>query len=253
MSPCSEWCRVRGPIAYTDGACLGNPGPGGWGARLLYPDGTVRELGGAAAETTNNRMELQGALAALHVIGIGPHATVYTDSRYVIDGMTRWLHTWRKRQWMTATNTPVKNQDLWVQLAALNHSGIAWKHVRGHSGDPNNERVDAIARAFATGAVPLLFCGPAGAPDDPVADASQALPLALSCPAPGSETCQSDTPQRVVQYVSMVHGTLTLDTDWEACAARVQGISGACYARVHTLQELRAFCARQGIALPPDV
>src|SRR5215831_20596589 len=150
---------MRGPIAYTDGACLGNPGPGGCG---------VRELCGLAAATTNNRMELQAAIEALHLLHSYPQVGIFTDSRYVIDGLTKWLPAWQRRGWVTTTQTPVKNRDLWLTLERLNHPGVRWHHVRGHSGDPNNERVDTIARAYAAWKSPALFCGQAGAPSDPV-------------------------------------------------------------------------------------
>src|SRR6266851_5577969 len=123
---------MHGPVAYTDGACLGNPGPGGWGVRILYADGTVCELGGRAAATTNNRMELQGAIAALQVLHTSPQVAIFTDSRYVIDGLTKWLPAWRRRGWVTSTNTPVKNRDLWMTLEGVSHSGVRWQHVYGH-------------------------------------------------------------------------------------------------------------------------
>ena len=135
-------------IAYTDGACLGNPGPGGWGVRILSPDGFVQELGGAVGTTTNNRMELQAAIEALKAIGSYPvEATIFTDSRYVIDGLTKWIQNWRRRGWKTIANTPVKDRALWIVLDRLNHPGIRWQHVRGHSGEPNDEGL-ALLPAF---------------------------------------------------------------------------------------------------------
>src|SRR5215475_8955736 len=144
--------------------------PWAWrlGVRILYADGRVCELGGRAAATTNNRMELQAAIAALQVLHTSPQVAIFTDSRYVIDGLTKWLPAWRRRGWVTSTNTPVKNRDLWMTLERLNHPGVRWQHVRGHSGDPNNERVDTIARAYAARRYPALFCGQAGAPEDSV-------------------------------------------------------------------------------------
>ena len=229
---------MPGPIAYTDGACLRNPGPGGWGVRLLYPDGTVCELGGTAAATTNNRMELQAAIEALRVLHSQPQVTICTDSRYVIDGLTKWLPAWRRRGWRTATNTPVKNRDLWMTLERVSHSGVRWQHVRGHSGDPNNERVDTIARACAAGRCPTLFCGQAGTPADPVL----AWPVtALPAPTTGQ-----------ARYISIVHGSVVIDPDWATCAARVRGVSGAQYRKVRTPEEVTAFCAAHGIEPPPD-
>ena len=161
-------------LVYTDGACLGNPGPGGWGVRILYPDGTVRELGGREASTTNNRMELQGALAALQAIEAGAAAIVYSDSQYVINGLTKWLPGWKRKGWVTASRTPVKNRDLWMQLDAENPGRVKWRHVRGHSGDPGNDRADEIASGFAAGKPPDLADGEAG---------SNAAPAAAKAPA----------------------------------------------------------------------
>lgn len=236
---------MKGPIAYTDGSCLGNPGPGGWGIRLLHPDGTVEEFGGAVKRTTNNQMELQAAIAALEHLGHLPHVTVCTDSRYVIDGLTKWLPNWRRRGWTTATGTAVKNRDLWQKLADLSTAKVHWQHVRGHSGDPNNERVDDIARAFASGHTPQLFYGQVGASADPVqADAaSQAIEASLTS-RPSLSTFSKP------QYVSIIHGHVALDGDWSSCEARVRGVSGAKYKKVRTSQELAEFCAKHGVAVP---
>lgn len=239
---------MRCPIAYTDGSCLRNPGPGGWGVRILYPHGMVHELGAAEADTTNNRMELQAAIAALEVLHAYQHVTVMTDSRYVLDGITKWLHNWRQRGWVTTAGTPVKNDDLWQRLAQLQHAGIHWQHVRGHSGDPHNERVDAIARAFASGSPPHLFHGHLGAQDDPV--------VVQSLPQPASSTANRRTQKRgktqfAPRYVSIVRGVVAVDDTWPKCAARVRGVSGACYKKISSAQELAAFCAKHGVDLPP--
>ena len=146
-------------LVYTDGACLGNPGPGGWGVRILYPDGTVRELGGRESSTTNNRMELQGALAALQAIEPDAAAIVYSDSQYVINGLTKWLSGWKRKGWVTASRAPVKNRDLWMQLDAEDPGRVKWRHVRGHSGNPGNDRADEIASGFAAGKPPILADG----------------------------------------------------------------------------------------------
>ena len=130
---------------FTDGACKGNPGPGGWGA-LLRMGKHEKELCGGEVQTTNNRMEMTAVIAALNAL-IEPCAvTVHTDSRYVIDGITKWVDGWKKRGWVNASKQPVKNADLWHDLiaAAARHT-IAWQWVKGHSGHPENERVDRIA------------------------------------------------------------------------------------------------------------
>ena len=130
---------------YTDGACRGNPGPGGWGA-LLTSGEHVRELSGAEALTTNNRMELTAVIRALAALKRPSEALIYTDSEYVRKGITEWVKNWKARGWKTADRKPVKNQDLWEQLDALaaRHK-IEWRWVRGHSGVPGNERVDQLA------------------------------------------------------------------------------------------------------------
>ena len=239
----------EGAIAYTDGACLGNPGPGGWGVRLYHPNGTVQELGGAAPATTNNRMELQAAIEALKLLGASARATVYTDSRYVIDGLTKWLATWRRRGWITTAQTPVKNRDLWVTLDQHQHRGITWRHVRGHSGNPNNERVDTIARAFAAGRPLQLFSGPSGTPDDPVPAQPDVVMVDVPT-APGTLRARSTSGNEGVYYVSIVQGVPLLHRQWADCAARVRGVSGARYKKVRNQTELHDFCTQHGVSPP---
>ncbi len=139
---------------YTDGACIGNPGPGGWGSVVYFTDGSVYEMGGADAQTTNNRMEMQAAIQALKVLrasGQTEPVTLYTDSEYVKNGITKWVKGWKKKGWKTASGGVVLNQDLWETLDELNSQIVEWQYVRGHSGNEGNERCDAIARAFAIG------------------------------------------------------------------------------------------------------
>lgn len=139
-------------MIFTDGACSGNPGPGGWGALLRY--GTVeKELSGFEPETTNNRMELMAAIQALEVLKRPSTVTLYTDSRYVKDGITLWLSGWQARSWKTSQKKPVKNEDLWRRLSEITQKHeVEWVWVRGHDGHVENERVDKIARqAIKTG------------------------------------------------------------------------------------------------------
>ena len=133
-------------LVHTDGACLGNPGPGGWAALLKYK-GHERELAGGEAATTNNRMELMAAIGALESLREPCGIVLYTDSQYVRQGITEWMGNWVRRGWKTAGGDPVKNRDLWERLhaATLQHN-IDWRWVKGHSGDPDNERVDQLAR-----------------------------------------------------------------------------------------------------------
>jgi len=139
-------------FAYTDGACSGNPGPGGWGALLIAREGDTviksRELSGGEAETTNNRMELLAAITALETLERATKVTIVTDSVYVKDGITKWIHGWKARGWKTAAKKPVKNEELWQRLdAAAARHDVTWEWVKGHAGHPENERADELARA----------------------------------------------------------------------------------------------------------
>ncbi|MFN2098624.1 ribonuclease HI [Altererythrobacter sp. MF3-039] len=130
---------------FTDGACKGNPGPGGWGA-LLRMGKHEKELSGSEPETTNNRMEMTAVIRALEALNTPCEIELYSDSKYVIDGITQWIHGWKKRGWITAGKKPVKNADLWEALdAATDHHRICWHWVKGHSGHAENERVDQLA------------------------------------------------------------------------------------------------------------
>ena len=131
---------------FTDGACSGNPGPGGWGALMRY-NGSEKEFSGGADETTNNRMELMAAIAALEALKRPSKVTLTTDSTYVRDGITKWIKNWRARGWKTADRKPVKNKDLWQRLeAAVAPHDVTWHWVKGHAGHPENERADELAR-----------------------------------------------------------------------------------------------------------
>ncbi|BEV35300.1 ribonuclease H [Synechococcus sp. M16CYN] len=152
---------VRGRVvaAAADGACRGNPGPGGWGVLLRFEDGSVEEFGGYNPATTNNRMELQAALKLLErlrQLARHPDLRLRTDSRYLVDGLGSWIKGWKRKGWRTAAGSPVLNQDLWKALDAARLDDAQFTHVKGHSGDPDNERVDRIAVAFSHGYAPKL-------------------------------------------------------------------------------------------------
>jgi len=133
-------------VVYTDGACSGNPGPGGWGAVLQFGN-REKEISGGEANTTNNRMELKAAISALNTLKRSCPVKVYTDSSYVKDGITKWIHGWRKNGWKTAARKPVKNAELWQELQdALASHEVEWHWVKGHAGHPENERADELAR-----------------------------------------------------------------------------------------------------------
>ncbi|MDR7123423.1 ribonuclease HI [Pseudotabrizicola sp. 4114] len=138
--------------AYTDGACSGNPGPGGWGVLMIARDDAAvlkeRELYGGEADTTNNRMELMAAISALEALSRPSDLIIVTDSAYVKNGVTTWIHSWKRRGWKTADNKPVKNIELWQRLetAQARHK-VEWRWIKGHAGHVENERADALARA----------------------------------------------------------------------------------------------------------
>ena len=142
-------------LLFTDGSCKGNPGPGGWAARVCFRTGAVVELGGSSADTTNNRMELRAVVEGLKAVGRHRRVFVLTDSEYILQGVRR-LADWKQRGWYTKARTPVANQDLWACLDPLLTPSVHWAHVRGHTGCPENERCDRLARAFALGQHPIL-------------------------------------------------------------------------------------------------
>ena len=133
-------------VIYTDGACSRNPGPGGWGVVLRW-NGTQKELHGSDPQTTNNRMELMAAIQALEALNRPSRVTLYTDSTYVLNGITKWVAGWERNGWRTAAKKPVKNEDLWRRLVqAMNRHEVSWMWVKGHAGDEGNERADELAR-----------------------------------------------------------------------------------------------------------
>ncbi|MBT8473450.1 MAG: ribonuclease HI [Marinicaulis sp.] len=137
---------------YTDGACSGNPGPGGWGVLILDAGGET-EIYGGESETTNNRMEMMAVIEALKATACAPSILIHTDSQYVKNGITTWIHDWKRNGWKTASKKPVKNQDLWQMLDELSAGReIEWKWVKGHAGDAGNERADELARRGAASA-----------------------------------------------------------------------------------------------------
>jgi ribonuclease HI len=219
------------PYAWTvfvDGACQGNPGPGGWAAAVVSTEeGRVVELGGAEPATTNNRMELHAPIAALRWLGRRPgDVAIYSDSKYVVTGITQWVYGWRRRDWKTSTGTAVLNRDQWEDLVGLverrrDCGRIAWHHVRGHSGIPGNERVDSIATAFSQGKRPRLYVGPLIRYEVAI----------LDLPDPSEPTSRPARPPapkaQAYSYLSLVDGVLQRHASWPECNARVHGRSGA--------------------------
>ncbi len=215
-------------IVFTDGAAKGNPGPGGWGAIIATPDGHVVELGGRSPATTNNRMELTGAIAALeHLQQVAGPLDVYTDSTYVIQGITQWIFGWRRRGWRTAEGGDVLNREYWEQLSALviarGKSPIRWHYVRGHVGIPGNERVDAIADTLARNGAVTLYDGPLATYTHAIFD----LPDDTSVPARSTRNGATKGKTLAHSYLSFVDGKAMRHATWSECEQRVKGVSGA--------------------------
>lgn len=206
---------------YTDGACRGNPGPGGWGALIVRGE-AVEELGGREARTTNNRMELRAAVEALRRVHPDEPARVYTDSQYLLNGITTWLAGWRRRGWVTAEGRPVENRELWEALDAAAGGRVTWEHVRGHAGHAGNERANVIAQAYAAGRRP---------PPRP----ANALSAAASARPPG------------VSYLSLVRGELRRHPTWDECRARVERVSGARFKKCASAADEAAAIAAWGL------
>jgi ribonuclease HI len=225
---------------FTDGAAKGNPGPGGWGAIIITPDRTVTELGGGSPHTTNNKMELSGAIAALEAIANVPSpVTIYTDSTYLIHGITQWVWGWRKKNWRTATGGEVLNRDLWERLFTLTSAGgpkrIDWRWVRGHVGTAGNERCDEIAVAFALREPPNLYRGPLEGYHVDV----MAVPQETSLPARPLASAGNVKAKgsRAYSYLSVVDGVPMRHTTWAECEQRVKGRSGARYKKAMSAAE----------------
>jgi ribonuclease HI len=216
-------------VVFTDGAAKGNPGPGGWGVVVVTPDGQVTELGGRAAHSTNNRMELTGAINGLGACATVPGpVAVYTDSTYVIQGIREWIWGWRRRGWRTATGTEVLNRDLWEQLAGLvddrGKGGIAWHYVRGHNGQAGNERVDEIADGQAQARDITRSRGPLDGYAIPILD----LPEDTDVPARKTGASRgSSGGGKAHSYLSVVDGTPMRHATWAECERRVKGRAGA--------------------------
>jgi ribonuclease HI len=208
-------------IIFGDGASSGNPGPGGWGAIVLTPDDQVFELGGAEPHTTNNRMELQAVIQALEKAStILGDVEVYTDSTYVIKGVTQWSWTWKRNDWKTGEGKDVANQDLWRELLAFEAARkIYWKYVKGHAGIPGNERTDAIAVGYSKGNLPSLYRGPLSGYLVQILDLQEKE-------QPGAKK-KSKSSAPAYSYLSVVDGVLERHTNWPECEARVKGRSGA--------------------------
>jgi ribonuclease HI len=235
--------KSDGLLIYTDGACSGNPGPGGWGAIVLAPDGLVRELGGREPRTTNNRMELSAAIAALRCAEALPGpVSLFTDSTYMISGITRWLRVWKRNGWTRVDGAETLNRDLWQELDRLasgRPAGISWNYVRGHEGHPANSRCDGIAVAFSRGKAPELYEGPLlGYPVDLFPPDPEALPAASK---------RTSGAKKAGWYLSLLDGRLEKHRTWPECQARVHG-KPALFKKVTSPEEESAAMRKWGLA-----
>jgi len=216
-------------IIFCDGAAKGNPGPGGCGAVVVLPEGEVVELGGGEKHTTNNRMELLGAIKALSkVVKRKDDILVYTDSKYLINGVTSWIYSWQKNNWQTKAKEKVLNQDLWkklVKLVSLNHKNdrprkIEWHYVGGHIGVAGNERCDEIASSQATGGKVKLYKGLLSEYKINILDLGH---------DEIKKTVKHGKSAKAYSYLSLVGGILNIDKTWPDCEVRVKGKAGARY------------------------
>jgi ribonuclease HI len=239
-------------VVFTDGAAKGNPGPGGWGVVIVTPAGEVIELGGRAAETTtNNRMELTGAIEALSELrGVPGALAIYTDSTYVIQGIKAWIFGWRKRGWKTATGGDVLNRDLWEELdrlaAARGRGSVQWHYVRGHAGIPGNERVDEIADGLAQGQTIALYRGPLIGYSRAILDlpSDTVVPSRTAATAGGAANAAKKAPY---SYLSVVDGQLARHLTWAECERRVKGRAGARFKKAMSSADEAAILRDWGI------
>jgi ribonuclease HI len=223
-------------IIYTDGACLGNPGPGGWAAIVGRTNFSIQELGGVEKNTTNNRMELLAVIQALEFLleafdDYGSSIViVHSDSSYVVQGASKWIHGWKKRDWKNSeTGDEVKNKDLWMRFDEINFKlskkiKIDWRHIEGHRGIPGNERCDFISNSLARGEFVELYKGPFSEYQFTYGAVPSRLP---SSPKDKSK----------MYYLSLINGQIFRDQTWAQCEARVKSQRGVKYKKCHSPEE----------------
>ncbi len=237
-------------LVFTDGAAKGNPGPGGWGAVILTPDGHVTELGGGSRHTTNNQMELTAVIQALQHLQHTPGTPdVYTDSTYVIRGISQWIWGWKKRGWKTADGKDVLNRPLWETLARLvdrrgPRGEISWHYVRGHTSVAGNERADTIAVQHAAGRRVHLYDGSLHDYGVPLRD----VPADTTLPERAAGRVPTGKKQAAYSYVSVVDGRPMRHATWPECERRVKGQSGARFKKALTAEDEAAILQSWGFS-----
>jgi len=230
-------------IIYTDGSSLGNPGPGGWGAVIVFTNGKIVELGGKEKNTTNNRMELTAAIEALREIGKTiDEVILYTDSSYTINGITNWIARWQANDWMKRDKTEVLNRDLWENLIdAVSGKVIKWTHVAGHSGMVGNERADDIATSFAEGVKHKLYKGPVSEYGFDITDISYNAKMKSA-----REKTRTRSKKRAYSYLSLVDGVLARHETWSECEARVKGKRGVKFKKTLNVEDEKSIIKEWG-------
>ncbi len=236
-------------IIFSDGSALGNPGPGGYGAIILFRGGNVQELGGHEGHTTNNKMELRGVLESLMRMS-HEHGNILccSDSQYVINAVTKWIHGWKKNNWTTTAKKPVENRDLLERIDACiqehNTKGkIDFRYVPGHVGVAGNERCDEIATTFARNEHPILF-------DGTLSDyAVDILNIGTHSNAESKKTQKKSRSGKAYAYLSLVDGVAQTHTTWDACEKRVKGKSGVKYKKAMTKEEQEEILHTWGVSL----
>jgi ribonuclease HI len=219
---------------WTDGSSRGNPGPGGFGA-IVRTQSLVVELGGREGDTTNNRMELSAAIRALEWVRLekleSESMVIYSDSKYVIQGITSWVKGWKQNGWKTAGKKDVGNRDLWEKLDSLARGlSIDWKYVEGHAGHPGNERCDDIATSFADNIDPHLYIGPRNL---------YTIDLDAASKISSAEKKRSSS-AKAYSYVSLIDGVFETHKTWAECEARVKGVKGARFKKSTSAEEEQA-------------
>ncbi|HPI39783.1 MAG TPA: ribonuclease HI [Pseudobdellovibrionaceae bacterium] len=218
---------------FSDGACSGNPGPGGWGAIIYIDNKEVIELGSGDSRTTNNKMEMTALIEALKFIGpknlssLG--LTIFTDSKYLIHGMTQWIFQWKRNTWMTKAGEPVANQELWKVLDELIqhvNGKIHWQYVPGHSGFPGNERCDEIAVGFSKDTYVDLYIGPREEYSVDLDFDPEQLKVTMATKSDEKKK-SSNKGKKAYSYLSLVNGVVQRHQTWDSCQARVNGVPNA--------------------------
>lgn len=241
----SETEEFKSIVIFSDGACSGNPGPGGWATVVAMPDGKIKELGGFVEKTTNNEMEMRAALEGLKKISrTSGTVDLYTDSVYLIRGITQWIWGWKKRGWKTAEGNAVANQEMWEQLLRVvsargSEGKINWYYSRGHVGTPGNERCDEIAVAFSKGKWIDLYEG--NLLQYPIAIFD--LPEDTSLP----EMKPKQEKKVAFSYLSNIGGEVYRHKDWASCERRVKGKSGAQFKKAMSAQDESAILSGWGM------